>query len=48
MNKVGTINSVCLCQSTFRYEESRVVEVMESVAVVAFPFPFLVALVTDY
>lgn len=48
MNKVGTINSVCLCQSTFRYEESRVVEVMENIAVVALSFPFLVVLVTDY
>lgn len=40
---------VCLFvrQPTFRNEESRVVEVRESVAVVAFPFNFLVALLTD-
>lgn len=42
--------SVCLlvCQPTFRYEESRVVEVRESVAVVAFSVSFLVALLADY
>lgn len=34
-------------QPTFRYEESRVVEVRESVAVVAISFNFLVALLAD-
>lgn len=34
-------------QPTFRYEKSRVVEVRESVAVVAISFNFLVALLAD-
>lgn len=43
--------SVCVsslvCSPTFRYEESCVEEVRESVAVVAFSISFLVALLTD-
>ncbi len=46
MEKIGLpVHPVC--RPTFRYEESCVVEVRESVAVVAFSFPLLVTLLTD-
>lgn len=36
-----------VCPPTFRYEESFVVEVRESIAAVVFSFPFLIALLAD-
>lgn len=39
--------SSLVCSPTFRYEESCVEKVRESVAVVAFSISFLVALLTD-